>query len=253
MGIVNGYGYKDTSSSSSSSSKTDISGFSNEINNIFKNSATNIQNMTPQELAILDSMLQQAAGFVGTAQANSQQAMQEILAQLTSASQLTREQALADTQGLISQAMRQLQEGALQQQQFQATGAGASQDALLALLGNDAAARTAEAVGAERAKTVAEYVNAGSNASASLAGALANLNANNPFEAITALLNVAKGATSNQTTQSSQFGQTYKQFGQTTTTESKGNQNSQTYSRDITNQRTPADAFASAIGAVIGR
>jgi len=148
---------------------------STEVTSSFKNDTAVVDTLTPEQIANLEAVINSTAEQASQTQALNLQAQQELLTQLQNGSILTRDQALADSSGLIEGAARTLAEGDLKTISLQMQGAGASSDALGLLLGNDARARTAEAVGAQQGSLVAQYATAGAQATSGIASSLAAL------------------------------------------------------------------------------
>jgi len=161
----------------------------------FQTDTFNTSSLTDSERKALDTLITRLSGKAGTDAKVNETRIMDIVNRLIG-NTLTRQQAIQDTQGLIGQAARQLAESDLAKIGGAAEAGGASQSALAALLGNDARARTAEAVGAQRAKTIAEFVTAGNQSLSSAGTILHQFNAT-PDKTISELLqalDVAKGS-----------------------------------------------------------
>lgn len=177
---------------SASSSTTNESG----------SSTTNASNMDPQSLAALNLLIKQLLGG-GTQQMANDEAVRrgEINSVQAQRAGYSKDAAFGDAQGLIAQTLRQAMEKMLPSITRAAEGAGTSGNAMRALLMQDAQTRAAESASAAGVNAAIGYGN--------VAG-----NMNNTLEALTrpqdaatnALLNalqIAKGAVTNSTTNTS--------------------------------------------------
>jgi len=190
-----------TSSTAQGSSSTQSSGGSSTV------SSVNQQNMDAKSLEALNKLIAQLLGG-GTAEMGRQSAerAREIQNVTAQRSGYSREAALADAQGAMSQQLRQVMEKLLPSITRAAEGSGTSQNSMRALMLQDAATRAAESSAALGLDAVSKYGNIG----ATLSGVLEALTRpNDPAaQALLNALNVAKGAvtTGTQTSDTSNWG-----------------------------------------------
>lgn len=159
---------------------------------------TNATNMSPQAMAALNTLIQQMLGG-GTKEMAKDEAVRkgEINNVQGQRAGYSKEAAMGDAQGLISQQLRMAMEKMLPSITRAAEGSGTSGNAMRALMIQDANTRAAEASSAAGVQAAIGYGN--------VAG-----NMNNTLEALTRpndaasnmllnLLNIAKGAVTNST------------------------------------------------------
>lgn len=165
-----------------------------ETTNSVQNTSGRTTNMTPQQLAALDTLIRQLAAG-GTpemrAAAAARQIEQANVAGLRS--QFSKEAAFGDAQGAVSQQMRRALESMLPSISRAAEDAGSSGGALRALLMQDAANKAAESSSALGLQAAANYGGIATNLSQVLASLLAQGD-NAATGALLQALNVAKGS-----------------------------------------------------------
>jgi len=139
---------------------------------------TTVTNGNKQSQDALSVLLQQLmAGGTQEMQRREAGIQGEINANTALRARYSPEAALADAQGLISQQLRQAMEKSLPALTRSAEGAGASGNALRALLTQDALAKAAESSSALGVQAVQGYGQVGANLSQVLAGLVTNRNA----------------------------------------------------------------------------
>lgn len=170
---------------------------------------TDMANMSAEARAALEAYIAQLMGG-GTQQMANDQAQRQNEINRTRALQAgySKEAAFADAQGLISQTLRRALESQTATIVRAAEGAGTSQNAMRALLAQDAAQRAAESSSVAGLQAAGQY----GQISSSLAGTLEALTRPNDTvaDALAAAFNAAKGAvqygTTNTTGTSTQTG-----------------------------------------------
>lgn len=188
--------------------------------NSSQNTSSNTQNMDDQSLAALQAYIAQLMGGGTQAMANDQAQRQgEINRTRALQAGYSKEAAFADAQGLISQTLRRALEGNAATITRAAEGAGTSQNAMRALLANDASARAAESASVAGLQAATQY----GGISANLAGTLEALTRPNDqvSQALAQALSIAKGATqssSSNTTASSTTNSQQDSIGSSVTT-----------------------------------
>jgi hypothetical protein len=158
--------------------------------------AASTQNMDPQSLAALQTLIAQLMGGGTQAMANDQAARKgEIKNVQAQRAGYSKEAAFADAQGLMAQTMRQVMERLIPSISRSAEGAGASQSSLRALLLQDAASKAAESSAAQGLNAAVNYgqVSGGMN---QVLEALTRPD-NTVSNALLQALQIAKGAVQN--------------------------------------------------------
>lgn len=165
-----------------------------ESSNSVQNASGRTTNMTPQQLAALDSLIRQLAAG-GTPEMRAAARAREIEQTNISGlrSQFSKEAAFGDAQGAISQQMRRALESMLPSINRAAEDAGSSGGALRALLLQDAANKAAESSSVLGLQTATNYGGIATNLSQVMASLLAQGD-NVATEALVQALNVAKGS-----------------------------------------------------------
>lgn len=168
---------------------------------------TNVQNMSSANLAALDKLIAQLmSGGTPQMRAQLQQIAEETAAVRALRGDYSKSAAFGDAQGAMAQAMRQSLEKMLPSLTRAAEGAGTSANAMRALLLQDAATRSSEAASALGLKAAVDYGNISTNASNILAKLATE---NDPVtQALLGALNIAKGAVSSSSEQTSGSTQT---------------------------------------------
>lgn len=190
-------GSQTTSGSTSSSGTTSQQGGSSTKQTMQQS------NMDPKSLEALQQLIAQllGGGTAETARGEAERA-REIQAVRGQRAGFTREAALADAEGAMSQQMRQVMEQLVPSLTRAAEGAGTSQNSMRALLLQDAAARAAESSSALGLNAVSQYGQIGSSLSSVLEALTRPENA--ATQALINALGIAKGAQVSGTTQTDQ-------------------------------------------------
>lgn len=180
------------SSSGASSSQKD----GNTVSDRTSSNNQNVQNMSPETLRALEELIAQLSAG-GTPQMLADRAVKngEISTLQNSRAGFSREAALGDAQGLMSQTMRQTLEKLLPSINGGALGAGASQSSMRALLVQKAGENAAEAAAAQGLAAVSSYGNVANGMSSVLAGILGQ--SDPATSALLNAFNIAKGAVQN--------------------------------------------------------
>lgn len=219
------------SGSSSTTGGSTSSGTRDSSSTTRSSSQSNTQNMTPGSLAALEQLIAQlSSGGTMTQRVQQAQRDQEIQANRNAREGYSRDNAFADAQGIMAQTMRQTLEKLLPGINRAASGAGASQGSMRALLTQQAASQAAEAASAQGLQAAVSY----GGLQSQFGSILERLT--QPNDAATAsllqALNVARGAVTNTSTSGTSQTQGSEQTsGQTTSnqqTNSNQNNNSTT-------------------------
>lgn len=167
----------------------------------------NAVNMSPEALAALNLLMRQLLGG-GTQNMAKDEAQRqgEIKTVQAQRAGYSKDAALGDAQGLIAQTLRQAMESVLPGIVRATEGAGTSGNALAALLQQDAASRASQAASAVGVNAATNYGQVAANLSNTLE-ALTRPN-DQATNALINLLQVAKGAVTNSTTNTSEVKQT---------------------------------------------
>ena len=172
---------------------------SNQTTNSSGSSQTSTRNMDPASLAALQALISQLMGG-GTQQMAEDRArrQQEIQSVQNQRGQYSKDAAFGDAQGAMSQLLRQAMEQAMPSLVRAAEGAGTSQNSMRALLTQDALTRSSESAAALGLNAATQYGGIASN----LSSVLEQLTRgdNTVTEALLNALNIAKGAVSDSTT-----------------------------------------------------
>ena len=172
-----------------------------------QNTTSNTQNMDPQSLAALQTLIAQLMGGGTQQMANDAAARKGEINKVTQQrAGYSKDAAFADAQGLIAQTMRRVMEQLVPSISRSAEGAGASQSSLRALLLQDAASKAAEASAAQGLSAAQGYGTISANMSQVLEALTRPDNTVN--NALLSALQIAKGAVQNTQGQAQTTGTT---------------------------------------------
>lgn len=198
-------GSKTPGSSAVGSSTTSGTGTSDTTSSQSGTTNSNTQNMDSGSLQALQNLIAQLqSGGTSAMKQNKGQRDTEIGSLQQQREGYSKDAAFSDAQGLMAQTMRQALEKVLPGINSGSLGAGSSQSSMRALLTQKAAENAAEASSAQGLNAAVNY----GNISTGLSGILERLigQQDPATAALISALNVAKGATQNTTTASTQNG-----------------------------------------------